>query len=60
MHHTFGLLQLASCLLSIEERRSLRLLAHKAGSTLGNVSIDDLSVLYSMLTYLDSISVDHG
>ena len=36
--HTFGLLQLAFCLLSIEGRRSPRWLAHKTELTLRTVS----------------------
>ena len=53
MDHTFGLLQLASCLLSIEERRSLRWLTHKAILILQAVRIDDFSALYAHIPRFD-------
>lgn len=51
--HTCGLLQLASCLLSIEEPRSPRWLAHKAILTLEAVRIGDLSVHYPHIPRFD-------
>ena len=45
--HTFGLLQLAFCLLSIEGRRSPKWLARKVGSTLRTVSHYQPSILHA-------------
>ena len=53
MDHTFVPLQLASCLLSIEGRRSLRWLTHKVILTLNAVRIDGFSVLDTHIPRFD-------
>lgn len=53
MDHTFDLLQLASYLLSIEERRSPRWLAHRAVLTLEAIRIDDFSIRYAHIPRFD-------
>lgn len=53
MDNTFGLLQLASCLLSIKERQSLRWLAHRVVLNLQAVRIHTFLMLYAHIPRFD-------